>query len=248
GAIYNQGTLNLTASTITSNTANYAGGLYNESTATLTSNIVALNSAASGNDLMGDGVWGNPYTGGYNLIGDADYSAGLFEATNQWGTSGAPLDPMLGPLQDNGGPTFTRALLPGSPAIDQGNSPGVLTDGRGRLRPYDNLLIANSGDGSDIGAFEEILGPSAAKVSVSGRIVTSGVGESIGISNAVIVITDSQGNNLISRSNAFGYFTQSDVSTGTGVITITHKHYQFDPHLLAGLADDVNGLLIVPTN
>ena len=29
---------------------------------------------------------------------------------------------MLGPLQDNGGPTFTLALLPGSPAIDQGNN------------------------------------------------------------------------------------------------------------------------------
>jgi len=30
-------------------------------------------------------------------------------------------DPMLGPLQDNGGPTFTHALLPGSPAIDAGD-------------------------------------------------------------------------------------------------------------------------------
>ena len=30
-------------------------------------------------------------------------------------------DPLLGPLQDNGGPTFTHALLPGSPAIDAGD-------------------------------------------------------------------------------------------------------------------------------
>src|SRR5206468_7430049 len=30
-------------------------------------------------------------------------------------------DPMLGPLQDNGGPTFTHTLLPGSPAIDAGD-------------------------------------------------------------------------------------------------------------------------------
>ena len=30
-------------------------------------------------------------------------------------------DPMLGPLQDNGGPTFTHALFPGSPAINEGD-------------------------------------------------------------------------------------------------------------------------------
>ena len=30
-------------------------------------------------------------------------------------------DPLLGPLQDNGGPTFTHALLPGSPAINAGD-------------------------------------------------------------------------------------------------------------------------------
>ena len=30
-------------------------------------------------------------------------------------------DPMLGPLQDNGGPTLTHALLTGSPAIDAGD-------------------------------------------------------------------------------------------------------------------------------
>jgi hypothetical protein len=31
-------------------------------------------------------------------------------------------DPLLGPLQDNGGPTLTMALLPGSPAIDAGDN------------------------------------------------------------------------------------------------------------------------------
>jgi hypothetical protein len=43
-------------------------------------------------------------------------------------------DPLLGPLQDNGGPTFTHALLPGSPAIDAGNpdfTPPPFFDQRG---------------------------------------------------------------------------------------------------------------------
>lgn len=58
------------------------------------------------------------------------------------------IDPLLGPLQDNGGPTFTHALLPGSPAIDAGLDSGapLTTDQRGQPR------IA--GAHVDIGAFE----------------------------------------------------------------------------------------------
>ena len=57
------------------------------------------------------------------------------------------INPLLGPLQDNGGPTWTHALLPGSPAIDAGARPGRhLTDQRGFSRDV--------GHGPDIGAFE----------------------------------------------------------------------------------------------
>jgi hypothetical protein len=56
-------------------------------------------------------------------------------------------DPKLGPLADNGGPTLTMALLPGSPAIDAGNtSLAPATDQRGFSRP--------AGRAADIGAFE----------------------------------------------------------------------------------------------
>ena len=60
---------------------------------------------------------------------------------------GLNADPLLGPLQDNGGPTQTHALLAGSPAIDAAllaNCPA--TDQRGVSRPQ--------GPGCDIGAFE----------------------------------------------------------------------------------------------
>jgi len=63
-------------------------------------------------------------------------------------------DPMLGPLQDNGGPMPTHALLPGSLAIDKGNSTRM-TDQRGFPRPVDDPNSFNgSGNNSDIGAFE----------------------------------------------------------------------------------------------
>ena len=56
-------------------------------------------------------------------------------------------DPMLGPLTNNGGPTLTMALLPGSPAIDAGNtSLAPATDQRGFPRP--------AGLAADIGAYE----------------------------------------------------------------------------------------------
>jgi hypothetical protein len=56
-------------------------------------------------------------------------------------------DPKLGPLADNGGPTLSMALLPGSPAIDAGNtSLAPATDQRGFPRP--------AGLAADIGAFE----------------------------------------------------------------------------------------------
>ncbi|HSP46245.1 MAG TPA: choice-of-anchor Q domain-containing protein, partial [Chthoniobacterales bacterium] len=96
---------------------------------------------------------------GYNLIGD-NSSATITPATgDQIGTATNRLDPMLGPLQDNGGPTLTHALLPGSPAIDKGiGSDGVTTDQRGPgfPRTFDdpNNPNAHGGDGTDIGAFE----------------------------------------------------------------------------------------------
>lgn len=82
---------------------------------------------------------------GYNLSTDAE-SDWLTAEGDQVNS-----DPMLGLLQDNGGPTFTHALLPGSPAIDRGSSTDiaghtVTTDQRGVTRPQ--------GVASDIGAFE----------------------------------------------------------------------------------------------
>jgi hypothetical protein len=67
-------------------------------------------------------------------------------------------NPLLGPLQSNGGPTPTMALAANSPAVDKGAASGLTTDQRGVQRPIDFPSIANSlapgADGSDIGAFE----------------------------------------------------------------------------------------------
>lgn len=108
---------------------------------------------------------------GFNLIGKSDGSTGFNAATDLKGTVASPLNPKLGSLQYNGGPTDTMALLTGSPAIDKGTSAGLTgtlkTDQRGvGYKRTINKSIANAtgGDGTDIGAFElgaQIKGVSA---------------------------------------------------------------------------------------
>jgi hypothetical protein len=66
-------------------------------------------------------------------------------------------DPKFGPLQNNGGPTETMALLSGSPAIDAGNPSGC-TDAKGNLLKTDQRGMARPDvedkRGCDMGAYE----------------------------------------------------------------------------------------------
>jgi len=106
---------------------------------------------------------------GYNLSSDGG-GGYLTNTTDQINT-----DPMLGPLQDNGGPTFTHALLRGSPAIDKGkNLSASATDQLGQPRTYDHPAIPNAagGDGTDIGAVE-FIPPALAVARNSGNILLS---------------------------------------------------------------------------
>ena len=63
-------------------------------------------------------------------------------------------DPLLGPLQDNGGLTPTHAVLAGSPAIDQGLNPlGLSLDQRAFDEDVPGGYERQVGNGTDIGAF-----------------------------------------------------------------------------------------------
>lgn len=117
--------------------------------------IIVGNAGSNGTGLD---LFGSFASQGFNLLGTADGSTGFTNGVNadQLGTDASPIDPLLGPLQMNGGLTPTQALLPGSPAIDQGNSFGIKFDQRHVKRPNDLSTIPNApgGDGTDIGAFE----------------------------------------------------------------------------------------------
>ena len=180
GAFYNQGTLTLDSCTICSNScpsfSGGAGGIRQSSgTVSLRNCIVALNinaNAAVGPDCLGSFV-----SLGYNLIGKSNGSTGFANGVNQdqTGTLASPLDPLIGPLTNNGGPTLTHALLGGSPALDKGlRGNGLTTDQRGQPRTIDLPFVANAtgGDATDIGAFE-LLPPTAGIVQAGNTMVIS---------------------------------------------------------------------------
>jgi hypothetical protein len=132
--------------TLSGDTAPAGSSIYNQrGTVQFGSTILnETSSAAISNNL------GSVISLGYNLC---SHNGGGFlsNTTDQINT-----DPMLGPLQDNGGPAFTHAPLPGSPAIDAGKNFSGATDQRGFRRTLDiaGLPNAGGGDGTDIGAVE----------------------------------------------------------------------------------------------
>jgi hypothetical protein len=95
---------------------------------------------------------GNAGASGSPPFGTISYSLGDFDLT-QWAVDGgnnqSNTAAMIAALADNGGPTLTYALLPGSLAIDAGSNPaGLAYDQRGA--PYDRT----QGGGTDVGAYE----------------------------------------------------------------------------------------------
>jgi hypothetical protein len=161
------GTLTLTDSTVSgNNAAGFGGGVYGTAgTATLKSSTISGNNAIDGggvanvgnlavtlqNTVISEGTSGaNCYgpgftSSGYNLSSDGSCPLSSTGDLNN-------TDPLLGPLQNNGGPTQTQALLAGSPAIDAGN-PGP-NDGKGTDCPATDQRGHRRTDRCDMGAYE----------------------------------------------------------------------------------------------
>ena len=241
GGIFNGGTLTVTNSTIAHNTAVGTGGsvgggviLRPGSATTITSSTFAGNSGNNGADLetessamtitdtiMASGcLLEGPLTdGGHNL--DVGSSCGFTSGTDLQNTN-----PQLGALGNNGGPTPTQALAPGSPAVDAGGTcPAVDggTDQRGlpRFTPC------------DIGAYE-VQNQTPVLTGTLGFTSTEGVP----ITTAVATLTDGD-------STASGDFTATimwgDGSQTAGtVVPVTGQPTHFTINGTHTYADEGN--------
>ncbi|HZI61741.1 MAG TPA: Ig-like domain-containing protein, partial [Pyrinomonadaceae bacterium] len=278
GGIINQGTGNLTLvnSTISGNhSALGSHGLLNDSgttmllsNCTITNNspssgtgfgvvtnggpaqvgntIIAGNGGASGSDLSG------AFTSlGNNLIGKSDGTNGFSNGVNGEivGTIGSPINALLGALANNGGPTQTHALLPGSPAIEAGNNAIVSADTQdldgdtnvAEPIPFDQRgtgfpRILDSADANltqtiDIGAFElhpsiqDILNQSTNENTVAN--VGFNIGDDTGSLIASVTATSSNttlvpnANLVITGSGGSRNLQVSPATNQTGITTIT---------------------------
>ncbi len=159
GAIYigqlgSSDRLELNAVTIANNRAVEGGGIYHDDTSSefqneilIQSSLIATNIATTAPDLRGSYLFNSEVFSQWNLIGNGDGATGLVASANLIGTTESPIDPLIGPLQDNGGGTKTHALLANSPAIDASDY-GLFFDQRDvqRIESFETPI--------DIGAYE----------------------------------------------------------------------------------------------
>jgi hypothetical protein len=145
--------LSLVSSTIAGNSVDAPGGIVEGGNIDPDPGVKIANSIISGGQ-------GPPGTA--NCAVKLESQGFNIESANECGLGAAGdkvnTDPLLGPLQDNGGPSPTMLPAANSPAVDQGAAFGLPSDERGVIRPIDFPTIPNSAapgaDGSDIGAAE----------------------------------------------------------------------------------------------
>ena len=143
GGINNVAGLTVSNTTFSGNSATFGGGIAIGNPVTVSIGDTVLNAGKMGGNIYNDG--GTVISRGYNVSSDdaAGYLNGPGDQINT--------DPMLGPLQDNGGTTLTHALSPGSPAINTGDpnfTPPPDYDQRGP--GFDRVVSGRL----DIGSFE----------------------------------------------------------------------------------------------
>jgi hypothetical protein len=243
--------LNMFNSTLSGNAApaGKGGGMYLAviTSSTLDSTIIAGgNSALTSPDLNAAINFA-----GFNLIGDGTGSSGVVNGTNgnQVGSPANPIDPMLGKLQNNGGPAIgvssattpltTLALLAGSPAIDKGDNSflSLTTDERGFNRVVNNVI--------DVGAYEYQPPPtltvvtSAANPSFVGEAVTFTAtvsGLAPGSNTPIGTVTFMDGSTILASNvtliNGAATFTTSTLTAGTHPITASYSGFTIGDYVL----------------
>jgi hypothetical protein len=252
-AIGNGGGINFTGTTVTINdstvTANITQGmgggltLLGNHLGTLNNTVVAQNFSDNTGAMnflgVAPDIFSNPVAASGNFIGiiDAAIVTGLTNGTNgnHVGTAANPLDPLLGPLQNNGGATPTRAPLAGSPLIDAGFNvalpAGTLTDQRGFLRIINNTV--------DIGAVE--FQPPATTTLLTASSLTTTFGQPVTFTATVTAQTPMSNMPTGSVTFTVDGVPQTPVVLNNGVASLTLLSLPAGQHTVtATYSGDVN--------
>ncbi len=249
GGIANSGTLTINNSTISGNTASGGGGILNLGTLTISGSTISGNTASGlGGGIHNFGgiiaslrstiVANNDATGtGDELFGSFRVEYSLIERRTRAtfretvpGSNRYGVDPLLGPLAENGGPTLTHALLPGSLAINRGSNPlSQSFDQRG-------LGYVRASGRADIGAFE---------VQQKGSYLVPDLTNPV---KQLLVVVGSAGNDTISVALASGKYSvtfKGNVQkfTATHIVGVVIKGHDGDDHLTLASSVLIGGIL-----
>ncbi len=255
------GLTRIISSTVTGNQAAIGGGVasFGDSfTRTeVGSSVIAGNSSTTGGADVSSQDAGDPDNSfvslGFNLIGDGQFAGTDFftDAVNgdQVGTTANPLDAVLDELADNGGPTLTHALLPGSPAVDAGNN-ALAVDADGNPLDFDQRgegFDRIFGGTVDMGAFEsdvaDVVAPSVESIVVNNgdeqrsmvNVSTVSFSEIVNVSAADFVLQNSDTGTNVTPT------VSTQVVDGKTVATLTFS----GTGTTAGSLDDGNYSLTV---
>ena len=242
GGIFGDGYAELYNVTITQNVADAdqyeggdGGGLFGS--AILSNTIIANNSDNSPPGEKKPDVAGSFTSGGYNVIGDNTGGSGFSATGDQVGSSKTPLDPGLGPLQNNGGPTiargeptYTHALRNGSPALNRGDPTGCLDDSSTLLtNDQRDFLRPDSASGRcDVGAVEM----QAVDVEIAKSVAPAAVGAGETITYTLIITVgsgvDPVQNMVITDAIPVSLTVMSVISSGLSFVETGTSPYRWE--------------------
>jgi uncharacterized delta-60 repeat protein len=167
---------------------------------------------------------------GVSAVGSNDFAVARY---NSDGSLDSSLAPEINPQIFGSGGKVTVDFTGG-----QDIAYGVALDSAGRI-------LATGITGTNFGAIRlQGLVPSAANVSISGRVLTS---DGRGLNNAIVSLTDANGNSRSTRTGSFGFYRFDEIEAGQIVIVnVRSKRFQFEPRVLS-VGEDLTDVDFTPT-
>lgn len=139
--------------------------------------------------------------------------------------------------QPLGGYVYARADVDSGPNSDARDSDGIFSGGN----VVKNFTTGGVGENNHTYDFGFLLAPTAANVSVEGRVLLPAGN---GVRNATIILTEADGTQHVTRTGSFGYYRFSDIEAGqTVIVSISSKRFTFNPpSRVVNVTDNVAGL------